>query len=143
VIIITTIFNIILYYSAYKRNYDEGKKLFSRGIIITQGMAIIYSIQTGHYESISYIISAASLTLLALYYTIPLLFPKISDHDYNIITKQQEIALYCCIYAVFYRFFSPNYSAIIVIQLWFTTCLIAIRQSYLTTKDTVLSKKRD
>lgn len=143
VIAITTIFNSILYYSSYKRDYDEGKQLFSRGIIITHCMGIIYNINTGNYESISYIISAWSLIILALSYSIPFFFHKLSDHDHNYITKQQEIALYCSIYALLYRIFTPNYSAIIVTQLWFTSCLIAIRQKYLTTKDTVLLKKRD
>lgn len=142
VISITTVFNIILYYSSYKRNYNEGKTLFSRWIIITQCMGIIYAIRSWNYDTISYIASLGSITLLWVYYSLPLLF-QLNEQDSHIIYKQQEIALYWCIYVLLYRIFEPNYSAVIVTQLWFTSLLIAIRQSYLTTKDNVLSKKRD
>lgn len=142
VIMITTIFNILLFYSSYKRNYNEGQSLFSRWIIITQCMGILYAIRSKNYDSISYITSLWSIILLGIYYSIPLLF-QLNETDKNIIIKQQEIALYGCIYVLLYRIFEPNYSAIIVTQLWFTSFLIAIRQNYLTTKDTVLSKKRD
>ncbi len=142
VIIITTLFNILLYYSAYKREYNEGKSLFSRWIIITQIIAIIYAIQSWNYDSISYIVSIWSVFLLGIYYSIPLFF-KINEYDNNIINKQKEIALYACVYVTLYQIFKSNYSAVIVVQLWFTSFLIAIRQNYLNTKDIVLSKKRD
>ncbi len=142
VISITTIFNIILYYSSHKRNYNEGKVLFSWWSIITQFMGIIYAMRSWNYDTISYIASLGSVTLLWMYYSIPLIF-TLNEHDSHIISKQQEITLYWCIYVLLYRIFEPNYNAIIVTQLWFTSLLIAIRQSYLTTKDTVLSKKRD
>jgi hypothetical protein len=142
VIMITTIFNALLFYSSYKRDYNEGKSLFSRWIIITQCMGIVYAIRTGNYDSISYMASLWSIILLGIYYSIPLLF-QLNEIDKNIISQQQEIALYACIYVLLYRIFEPNYSAIIVTQLWFTSFLIAIRQNYLTTKNTVLSKKRD
>ncbi len=142
VISITTVFNIILYYSSYKRSYPEGKHLFSRWIIITQCMGIIYAIRSWNYDTISYLASGGSIVLLWIYYSIPLIF-TLDEQDSSIIYIQQELALYACIYVLLYQIFAPNYSAVIVTQLWFTSFLIAIRQNYLTTKDTVLSKKRD
>jgi len=142
VIMITTIFNIILYYSSYKREYPEWKSLFSRLIIITQCMGIVYAIWSWNYDTISYITSVWSVILLSVYYSVPLVF-KLNEQDSHVISIQQELALYACIYVLLYQLFEPNYSAVIVTQLWFTSFLIAIRQNYLTIKDTVLSKKRD
>ena len=142
VIIITTIFNALLYYSSYKRDYNEGKSLFSWWIIITQCIGIIYAIRSKNYDSINYIGLLWSISLLTIYYSIPKLF-QLNDSDSCIINQQQEVAVYGCIYILIYQIFNPNYSAIIVTQLWFTTLLIAIRQNYLTTKDIVLSKKKN
>lgn len=142
VITIITILNIWLYYSSYKWNYEEWKTLFSRWVIITLSMWIIYAIWSKNYSSITTILSLWSWTLLWIYYSIPFIF-SINEKDYIIIEKQKELAFYACIYVILYRFFSPNYNAIIVSQLWFTTFLIWIRQNYLTTKDNVLSKKKE
>ena len=82
------------------------------------------------------------MTTLLMYYSVPLWFP-LTDYDQRIIKFQQEIALYICIYVILYGIFDPNMYAVIVIQLWFTTSLIAIRQNYLSTKDNVVNKKKD
>jgi hypothetical protein len=142
VTIITTVFNILLYYSSYRWSYSEWKSIFSRWVIITQVMGIIYTIRTQDYENISYIVSGWSIILLGMYYSIPLLF-VLNQEDNNIIIQQQELSLYSCIYILLYWIFEPNYNAVIVSQLRCTSFLIAIRQSYLTTKDTILSKKKD
>lgn len=142
VIVITTILNMMLYLSSYKRSYEEWKSLFSRWMIITLAMWVIYALWTDNHNSIITILSLWSWSLLWIYYSIPLLFP-VTDKDYSNITIQKELALYACIYVILYRLFSPNNNAVIVSQLWFTTFIIWIRQSYLTTKETVLAKKKD
>jgi hypothetical protein len=142
VIIIIGWLNTLLYYSSYKREYKEWKKLFSWGIIISILLWMCYARWSKNYDQIMIIGSIGGLALLWIYYSIPYLF-TITKDDTITIQQQQEITLYICFYILLYWIFSPNYSAIIVTQLWFTTGLIAIRQNYLTTKNTVLLKKKD
>lgn len=142
VLIILIIINTLLYYSSYQRQYEEGKSLFSRGIIITYLTAISYILRTHQYEHLLTTLSLGSMMTLLMYYSIPLWF-DISEDDHYVLKFQQEIALYICIYVILYGIFDPNIFAVIVIQLWFTTCLIAIRQNYLATKDNVINKKRE
>ncbi len=141
VIIITTAINITLYYSSYKWNYNEGKSLFSRWIIITQIIGICYAIFIKEYHSIDILLSITSIILLWLYHSI-LLF-HLEKKDQDVIYIQQELSLYLCCYIILYRLFQPNFNAVIVTQLRFTTWLIAIRQNYLSTKDRVINKKKD
>lgn len=43
---------------------------------------------------------------------------------------------------IFYRLFAPNRPAVIVIQLWFLSAIIAIRQTYLRTKQHISDEKK-
>ncbi len=142
VLIILVIINTLLYYSSYQREYNEWKSLFSRWSIITYLSGIIYILRTHQYEYLLTTLALWSIISLLIYYSIPLWF-TLNDHDQKITKIQQEIALYICIYVILYGIFDPNIYAVIVIQLWFTTLLIAIRQNYLATKDNVINKKKE
>lgn len=142
VIAITVFINIILYLSAYQRSYNEWKNVFLWGIIISFIVGVWYTARTWQYSLIATSVSIASIIFLLLTYSIPYLFPQLSDKDKEIITHQKEISLYACLWCVIYRIFQPHYSAVIVSQLAFITLCIGVRQTYLTRQKEVKHEKK-
>lgn len=142
VISITVIINIILYLSAYQRNYHEGKSVFIWGMLITFLVWIWYVVWNGQYNSIANIISLWSISFLILFYSMPYLFKKLSEQDQIILSHQRELALYVCLATLIYWIFQPNYHAVIVSQLAFITLCIGVRQTYLTRKKEVKQEKK-
>ena len=142
VIGITVLINIILYLSAYQRNYHEGKSVFIGGIVMTFLVAIGYVTWSGQYTSIPNIISVWWVSFLLLLYSMPYLFSTLSEQDITTITHQRELSLYICLATLLYWIFQPNYHAVIVSQLAFITLCIGVRQTYLTRQQEVKQEKK-
>ena len=142
IIIIVVGINVLLYLGSYQRDYEDGKTVFARGIVITFAISLWYNTPIKDHTDIARIISIATCLFLILSISIPYIFPNLSEQDKQTIANQKEKSLYASVGVLLYRIFQPNFYAIIVTQITFATLCIALRQTFLTRQIEVKQEKK-
>lgn len=139
---LTSLINLLLYLSSYQRDYREWKSTFLIWFLTTFILGIGYILQTGQYHVLGVFVSIYVIGFFTLTHLMTHLRTQLSESDRTRLQLYKEISAYGIGLTLIYRLFQPSLNAIIVWQLAFITCCIAIRQSYLSRSKEVLQEKK-
>lgn len=134
--------NIILLLLSYYHDYKEGMSIFSRWIVISRLLTLAvwwyYHLSS---DTLIIISTGASIQVFGTWYIITYFYDHHKEQHQKALLHK-EIRAYISIYIISYYIFSGN-SVGIVIQLWCTTFLIALRQHFLSYQSTLRHEKSE